>query len=107
MEKDLTERACFHLPIDTEHMILVQIQMIMEELAGVLLILITKVDVGDTVRYHVHCLNLTPAMEYHVAFQARPVSMVFANVDPRVLVRTKKLGAFAILLTVSANAQPS
>lgn len=107
MEKDLTERACFRLLKDTEHMILVQIQVIMEELAGVLLILLTKKDVGDTARYHVHCLNLTPAMEYRVAFQARPVSMVFANVDPLVLVRTKKPGAIVILKTVSADAQPS
>jgi hypothetical protein len=68
LEKDLTERAYFRLVSDTEHMILVRIQMIMEELAGVLLILITKADVGDTARYLVHCLNLTPAMEYRVSF---------------------------------------
>jgi len=87
-------------------MILVQIQLIMEELAGVLLILITNVDVGDIARHHVHCLNMTPAMEYRAAFQGRPVSMAFANVDPLVLVHTKKLGAIVILQTVSANVQP-
>ena len=87
-------------------MIRVQIKLIMEELAGVHLIPITKVDVGDTARYHVHWLNLTPAMAYLVVFQGRLVSMVFANVDRLVLVHTKKLGAIVILQTVSANAQP-
>ena len=70
------ERANFRLLTIPKHMILAQIRINLEDLAGVHLILITKVDVGDIVRYHVHCQNLTPALEYRVVFLGRPVSMV-------------------------------
>ena len=95
----------FHLRMEAGSIILVRVQKAMEASAGVLSILITKKDDGDTAMQLVNFLTLTPVLEYRAMSQERPVSTVCANADRLVLVLTNELVATVILQTASANVQ--